>query len=34
MTIAVPQFVSLLYVYKMFADDGLVNNYLIKWGRD
>ena len=32
MTIAVPQFVSLLYVYKMFADDGLVNNYLIKWG--
>lgn len=32
MTIAIPQFVSLLYVYKMFADDGLVNGYLLKWG--
>jgi arabinogalactan oligomer/maltooligosaccharide transport system permease protein len=32
MTIAVPQFVSLLYVGKMFAADGLVNTYLIKWG--
>ncbi|MCM1386396.1 MAG: sugar ABC transporter permease [Bacillus sp. (in: Bacteria)] len=32
MTIAVPQFVSLLYVYKMFANDGLVNTYLMKWG--
>ena len=32
MTIAVPQFVSLLYVGKMFATDGLVNSYLIKWG--
>ncbi len=32
MTIAVPQFVSLLYVYKMFASDGLVNSYLMKWG--
>ena len=32
LTIAVPQFVSLLYVYKMFANDGLVNGYLIKWG--
>ncbi|MCM1253174.1 MAG: sugar ABC transporter permease [Clostridium sp.] len=32
MTIAVPQFVSLLYVYKMFASDGLVNTYLMKWG--
>ncbi len=32
MTIAVPQFVSLLYVYKMFAGDGLVNSYLMKWG--
>lgn len=31
-TIAVPQFVSLLYVGKMFASDGLVNGYLIKWG--
>ena len=32
MTIAVPQFVSLLYVGKMFASDGLVNAYLLKWG--
>ncbi len=32
MTIAVPQFVSLLYVGKMFAVDGLVNAYLLKWG--
>ena len=32
MTIAVPQFVSLLYVGKMFATDGLVNSYLMKWG--
>ena len=32
MTIAVPQFVSLLYVGKMFAADGLVNSYLIRWG--
>lgn len=32
MTIAVPQFVSLLYVSKMFASDGLVNAYLLKWG--
>ena len=32
MTIAVPQFVSLLYVYKMFTNDGLVNGYLMKWG--
>lgn len=31
-TIAVPQFVSLLYVYKMFANDGLINAYLMKWG--
>ncbi|MBE5997020.1 MAG: sugar ABC transporter permease [Lachnospiraceae bacterium] len=31
-TIAVPQFVSLLYIYKMFANDGLVNAYLMKWG--
>lgn len=31
-TIAVPQFVSLLYVYKMFTNDGLVNGYLLKWG--
>ena len=32
MTIAVPQFVSLLYVGKMFASDGLVNGLLLKWG--
>ncbi|MBD5454197.1 MAG: sugar ABC transporter permease [Lachnospiraceae bacterium] len=32
MTIAVPQFVSLLYVYKMFASDGLINTYLMRWG--
>ena len=31
-TIAVPQFVSLLYIYKMFANDGIVNAYLLKWG--
>ena len=32
MTIAVPQFVSLLYVSKLFASDGLINGYLLKWG--
>ncbi|MCD8068300.1 MAG: sugar ABC transporter permease [Lachnospiraceae bacterium] len=32
MTIAIPQFVSLLYVSKLFAADGLVNSYLLKWG--
>jgi len=32
MTIAIPQFVSLLYVSKMFAQDGLINTYLLKWG--
>ncbi|MDO4621046.1 MAG: sugar ABC transporter permease [Lachnospiraceae bacterium] len=32
MTIAVPQFVSLLYIYKMFANDGLVNGWLLKLG--
>lgn len=32
MTIAIPQFVSLLYVSKLFASDGLINSYLIKWG--
>jgi len=31
-TIAVPQFVSLLYVSKLFASDGLINTYLMKWG--
>ncbi len=29
MTIAVPQFISLLYVSKMFAKNGLINNFLI-----
>ncbi len=32
MTIAVPQFVSLLYVMKMFAQDGFVNSFLLKMG--
>ena len=32
MTIAIPQFVSLLYVSKMFAADGLINTYLMQWG--
>ena len=32
MTIAIPQFVSLLYVSKMFAADGLINGTLIRWG--
>lgn len=32
MTIAVPQFVSLLLVSKMFADEGVVNNLLLKLG--
>jgi arabinogalactan oligomer/maltooligosaccharide transport system permease protein len=32
MTIAIPQFVSLLYVSKMFAADGLINGTLLRWG--
>lgn len=32
MTIAVPQFISLLYVSKMFADNGIVNGFLISLG--
>lgn len=32
MTIAVPQFVSLLYMYKLFTADGLVNGLLLKMG--
>lgn len=32
LTIAVPQIVSLLYISKMFATDGLVNGYLLKFG--
>jgi len=31
-TIAVPQFISLLYMYKLFAADGLINSYLMQWG--
>ena len=32
MTIAVPQFISLLYVSKMFATNGIINGLLIDWG--
>ncbi len=32
MTIAVPQFISLLYMSKLFAKNGLINMLLIKWG--
>ena len=32
MTIAIPQFISLLYVSKMFARDGLINNMLMNLG--
>ena len=32
LTIAVPQFISLLYVSNLFAENGIVNAYLIKWG--
>jgi len=32
LTIAVPQFVSLLLVSKMFADNGVVNGLLMNWG--
>ena len=32
MTIAIPQFVSLLYVSKMFAADGIINTALKNWG--
>ncbi len=32
MTIAIPQFVSLLYVSKMFATDGIINSTLMNWG--
>lgn len=31
-TIAVPQFVSLLLISRMFADDGIVNGLLLSWG--
>lgn len=32
MTIAIPQFISLLYMYKLFTKDGLVNGFLMKIG--
>lgn len=32
MTIAIPQFISLLYVSKMFSDSGIVNGWLLKVG--
>lgn len=31
-TIAVPQFISLLYVSNLFADNGVINAWLQKWG--
>ena len=32
MTIAVPQFISLMYVSKMFANNGIVNGFLLNMG--
>lgn len=32
MTIAIPQFISLLYVSNLFADNGIVNATLMNWG--
>jgi len=32
LTIAIPQFVSLLYVSKLFADNGIINATLMNWG--
>ena len=32
MTIAIPQFISLLYVSNLFADNGIVNATLMSWG--
>lgn len=32
LTIAIPQFVSLLYVNQLFQKNGLVNGLLLKWG--
>ena len=31
MTIAIPQFISLLYVSKMFAKNGIINGMLLNW---
>ena len=32
LTIAIPQFISLLYVSKMFAKNGIINGFLLDWG--
>ena len=32
LTIAIPQFISLLYVSKMFAKDGIINGFLLNMG--
>ena len=32
LTIAVPQFISLLYISNLFADNGVINGWLMKWG--
>lgn len=32
LTIAIPQFVSLLYVSKMFAKNGIINGLMLDWG--
>lgn len=32
MTIAIPQFVSLMFMSQLLADQGLINNLFLKWG--
>ncbi len=32
LTIAIPQFISLLYVSRLFADNGVINGLLLEWG--
>ena len=32
MTIAIPQFVSLMFMSQLLAEQGLINNILLKWG--
>ena len=32
LTIAIPQFISLLFISKMFAKDGIINTTLMNWG--
>ena len=32
MTIAIPQFVSLMFMSQLLSDTGLINNLLLKWG--